>query len=312
MNRENQLLSLVAYTSLGAALLTVLFVANAMYTPKNEGVAAVVSAEIPTSEVNPYSTLELEAKAVYVYDAAENKVLFSRNEDMQLPIASLTKVMVALTAKDLLPKESLVTIKNKFLKEDGDGTLPLGEVWKFEDLLDLTLVKSSNDGAVAIAGALGAVIKEDDPWKTRDSFIAVMNTKAEELGLTQTYFTNETGLDLSPNTAGNLGSAKDSAVLFAAALKAFPDAFEATRYPVLTVSSFKKKHTAKNTNAQVENIPGIIASKTGSTDLAGGNLVIAFDAGPNHPIIVSVLGSSNDGRFKDVEKLVWATLEQKE
>ena len=52
----------------------------------------------------------------------------------------------------------------------------------------------------------------------------------------------------------------------------------------------------------------LIASKTGYTDLAGGNLVIAFDAGFNHPIIVSVLGSTIDGRFTDAEALVWAAL----
>ena len=51
-----------------------------------------------------------------------------------------------------------------------------------------------------------------------------------------------------------------------------------------------------------------IASKTGFTDLAGGNLVIAFDAGLSHPIIISVLGSTQEGRFRDVEKLVTASL----
>ncbi len=60
----------------------------------------------------------------------------------------------------------------------------------------------------------------------------------------------------------------------------------------------------KNTNEVVQNIDGLIASKTGYTDLSGGNLVVAFDAGLNHPIIVTVLGSSQEGRFSDTLKLI--------
>ena len=55
-------------------------------------------------------------------------------------------------------------------------------------------------------------------------------------------------------------------------------------------------------------VPGLLASKTGYTDLANGNLVIAFNVGPMHPVIVAVLGSSQEGRFTDVEKLVNASI----
>ena len=54
------------------------------------------------------------------------------------------------------------------------------------------------------------------------------------------------------------------------------------------------------------NIAGVLASKTGYTTLAGGNLVVAFDAGLNHPVIVAVLGSSYNGRFSDVTTLIEA------
>jgi D-alanyl-D-alanine carboxypeptidase len=52
----------------------------------------------------------------------------------------------------------------------------------------------------------------------------------------------------------------------------------------------------------------LIASKTGYTDLAGGNLAVAFDAGVNRPIVIAVLGSSREERFSDVEKLASAVL----
>jgi D-alanyl-D-alanine carboxypeptidase len=55
-------------------------------------------------------------------------------------------------------------------------------------------------------------------------------------------------------------------------------------------------------------MPGLLLSKTGYTDLAGGNLVIVFDVGIGHPVAIVVLGSTRDARFTDVEKLMHATL----
>jgi D-alanyl-D-alanine carboxypeptidase len=71
----------------------------------------------------------------------------------------------------------------------------------------------------------------------------------------------------------------------------------------------ENRFSARNTNRETGKFPLLLASKTGYTDLAGGNLALAFDAGFNHPIVVVVLGSSYDGRFADAEKLVWSTLE---
>ena len=64
---------------------------------------------------------------------------------------------------------------------------------------------------------------------------------------------------------------------------------------------------AVNTNERIADIPGLIGSKTGFTRLAGGNLVIAYDAGLNRPIVIAVLGSTRKGRFSDVTTLINAT-----
>ena len=77
-------------------------------------------------------------------------------------------------------------------------------------------------------------------------------------------------------------------------------------YPQTGIS----QETDNSTNAFIDKIPNVIASKTGYTDLAGGNLVVAFDAGLNRPIIISVLGSSQEGRFADALKLIDATIKQ--
>ena len=68
------------------------------------------------------------------------------------------------------------------------------------------------------------------------------------------------------------------------------------------------RHLTINTNPNSITIPGFIASKTGFTDLAGGNLVMAFDAGVGNPIVIVVLGSSHAGRFTDASALIHATL----
>ncbi len=133
-----------------------------------------------------------------------------------------------------------------------------------------------------------------------------MNEKAEELGLKQTYFINETGLD-NGALSGGYGSAIDVSKLMEYLIENHSEILEATKYQEIEVDSLDKTHTAVNTNFDVDQIPGLIASKTGYTSMAGGNLVIAFDASIGRPIVVVVLGSSIEGRFTDVSKLVEAS-----
>lgn len=267
---------------------------------------------IQNEKNNPFASIMLEAKSAYVYDLKNNRALYSMNEEAQLPLASLTKVMTTLLARELVPKETTITVSKDAIKQEGDNGLFENEMWHLSDISDLTLIASSNDGAHAIAGALNAFLdgKETKPGAPTD-FIGTMNKKAKLLGMTQTFFLNESGLDTTKSMSGAYGSAKDITLLVAYALKKYPDLFEATRYPKLSFESLSDfKHIEKNTNERVSVLPEILASKTGFTDLAGGNLVIAFEAGPMRPIIVSVLGSSIDGRFDDVEKLAWATIEK--
>jgi D-alanyl-D-alanine carboxypeptidase len=262
----------------------------------------------PISDSRAFSDVSIEAESAYVFDVVENKILFKKNEFAQLPLASLTKLMMALTAVEMLPKNSQITIKKEFLEEEGDTGLLSEESWKLGDLLDFSLLVSSNDGARSIASVIGALgLKTEDYDLGRRDFITKMNLKAEELGLKQTYFVNESGLDLG-SVSGGYGSAIDMSKLMQYILTHEPDILEATKYETLSIDSQNKSHTVKNTNTDAKNIPGLIASKTGYTNLAGGNLVVAFDASIGRPIIVVVLGSSINGRFEDIDKLVLASM----
>lgn len=269
--------------------------------------ATVTTTQDTTTHV--FTDVALQAKAAYVFDMREHKAIFEKNKDMQLPLASLTKLMTALVATDLVPRDSHITIRKEFLEEEGDNGLRPGESWKLKDLLDFSLIVSSNDGARSLASVIGAThINTTDYDLGRKDFIAAMNERAKKLGMTQTYFLNESGLDETPTQSGAYGSAQDVADLLQYLISNRPQVLEATTYPATTISSQSENHTAKNTNIDIKEIPGLLASKTGYTALAGGNLAVAFDAGLEHPIVIVVLGSTQDGRFTDVDTLVKATM----
>ncbi len=91
-------------------------------------------------------------------------------------------------------------------------------------------------------------------------------------------------------------------------MKTYPNILEATKDGKETISSLDHAHVAINTDNALSKIPNLIGSKTGYTDLAGGNLAVAFDAGLGRPIIMVVLGSTYDGRFIDMATLASSTL----
>lgn len=257
---------------------------------------------------NPFDTIQVDATAAYVWDVTKQRALYNKNASSQLPLASLTKLMTAVVVNETFKKGDTVEITLEAIRQEGESGFLDGEIWDVGELLDLTLVSSSNDGAYALAAAAGAALSPlDDPTEI---FVKAMNSKAEQLGLSQTYFTNPTGLDATEAQSGSYGSARDMAFLMEHIIKTSPAFMEHTTEPEITVQDTDGiAHTASNTNPTVDSVPGLLGSKTGYTVLAGGNLVIAYNAGLNRPVIISVLGSTPEGRFDDVLKLTKASQE---
>ena len=104
---------------------------------------------------DPFEKLTLEAKAVYVWDVNKKEILHARNSEAQLPLASVTKLMTALVADEILPETTVVSINREALSSEGDTGLFVEEKWDLNDLLDFTLLVSSNDGASALASLAG-------------------------------------------------------------------------------------------------------------------------------------------------------------
>jgi len=251
-------------------------------------------------EYKNLAAVEITAGSVYIYDATRGEVIMERNATTPRPIASITKVMSSIVAYDIWPKDEIieVSLPNFVPNEAGGSLVMLTEKWQLQNLLKLLLTKSSNEAADALVNH--AAMKNID-------FIALMNKKAKEMGLWQTRFSNASGLDLSLSEPGATSSAEDVAFMLDYAVDRYPELFETT-----VTKGYNAKSEAgtdyyvENTNKVADFLPGLIASKTGLTDLAGGNLAFALRMKDQSIVIVVVLGSTKEGRFADAEKITQA------
>lgn len=249
-------------------------------------------------------TVKVKAEAAMVYDVKAEKILYEKNPDTVLPLASITKLMTALLAYELTPDNQLVTISLEAEKQQSGGTLKAGEKFATKKLADFALISSYNSAAYSLADAVGRTLGEENPVGL---FVAGMNVKAEELKLSSLKFINPTGLDISTTEAGAYGSARDVTFLMEYLLEEYPQVLRPTiREAIRLYNEDGDFHDAENTNPMIKQIPNLLGTKTGYTDLAGGNLTVAFDAGFDRPMIVTVLGSTRTERFDDVMRLITA------
>ena len=274
-------------------------------TQKPAESAPLVIAENTIKTIAPIENILVGAKAAYVYDVRTKRALYSKDPDAVLPLASITKLMTALIAHELVATNKTVIVPKAAVLQSGSSGLSEGERFTTAALSKYAVLASSNDAAYALASAVGAVI--DDKKNPNQTFVKAMNIRAVELGLSHLHFLNPTGLDISPTEAGAVGTAREISFLMEYIVDKYPEILVPTTVESARVyNADGAYHDAENTNPIIGDIPNLLGSKTGYTDLAGGNLTIAFDAGYNRPIIITVLGSSYDGRFADVKKLVTA------
>ncbi|MDP3784813.1 MAG: hypothetical protein Q8R12_01935 [bacterium] len=265
----------------------------------------------PSEAANNFLGLGLEAQSVYVFDLSSRRTLFEKNAFEPRPLASLAKLMTALLAEELIPPSVFVPISVEAVRQEGDSGFMAGEKFKKEDLRDFMLTASSNDAAYAFAEFIGAGIGGEQEAAVL-KFAALMNERARELEMFRTSFLTPHGLDQFVNnqeSSGADGTAYEMALLAEYLYKTHPRILTATRQPEIKIISEEGRELgAPNTNRASGIIPQLIGAKTGFTELAGGNLVFIFDAGFSRPVLVSLLGSSENGRFKDAKKIVEAVL----
>ena len=260
------------------------------------------------------SEIEIKAKAAIISDVAANKILYQKNINEKLPIASLTKLMAALAVLDKADLDDVVTVSAKAAEVEGKkGNLFPGEKITVENLLYILLAHSGNDAAVALAEYI-------------PNFVELMNQKANSFGLKNTHFINPSGLDpaenisensndndsiknpifneLEKNEKGNYSTAYDLAKMVDYALDE-PFIWKILRTQKISVRSVDKKfvHHLENTNKLLGKFPNIAGGKTGYTEQSGESLILVVgDPINNHQIISVILNA--EGRFAETEKLI--------
>jgi D-alanyl-D-alanine carboxypeptidase len=251
-------------------------------------------------EEDPYSVIEsamdslphqqkaaiVGASAYIVIDASTGSVLNERLPDKALPIASITKLVTAMTARKVFDPDQRIEITARDLATEGNtGRLRLGEKFKVNEILYPLLMTSSNDAAEAIANAYG-----------RRQFILAMNDWAASIGAYHTYFRDPSGL-----SSQNVASARDLALILQWIATHEPDVLDITHTKTKTV----RTHTWTNATHFL-NLNTYRGGKNGFTDEAGRTGASVFETkdslGKSHVYIIVVLNSKN--RDNDVLALL--------
>ncbi len=221
----------------------------------------------------------LRSASALVIDQSSGAVLFEKNAGAQLPIASITKLMTAMVALDAEPdlqQELTISQDDVDTFKGTHSRLRVGTRLTREEMLRLALMSSENRAAAALSRYYPG---------GRDEFVAAMNRKAEELGLSDTRFEDPTGL-----TAANLSSARDLTKMTAAA-HGYPLIRQFSTTPEHRVIVAGRPHTFHNTNRLVSNDGWEIGlSKTGYISEAGKCLVMQAWVN-NKPMIIVLLDS---------------------
>jgi serine-type D-Ala-D-Ala endopeptidase (penicillin-binding protein 7) len=266
-----------------------------LYSQDSKPKAPVTVQEVVTPISINLKDVQTTAYSAFVVSLNTHDILYQKNPDTLLPLASLTKLVTTKVAHDQLKDEKITINKLQEFAEYGDTRLHEGSKWNAQDLIDYTLVTSSNDGAHSLSSASAT---------DSTTFTKNMNALTASIGLVNTHFYNETGLDNdTTGVPGSKGTAQDMTKILSYLVKNDLQVYEKTKHAQITVSSPEGTYLAKNTDEITNKITGLLVSKTGYTDLAGGNLAIVADMGLNEPVAFVVLKSSKESRFADILKL---------
>jgi D-alanyl-D-alanine carboxypeptidase (penicillin-binding protein 5/6) len=282
-----------------ALLLFSLVLALLLLIPVSEREVEAV-AVLPKEKVNAYANITLSAKAAIVYDLVTKEVLYASNADTQLPLASLTKLLILHAA---LAKQSLDT-PITIAKEDFESGVPKrfkeGDTFALANLARVTLVGALPEGAAALARTTA-----EKEGVATDTLLA---NAASGLGLTTTYALKSSGLDVSETTSGGYGSARDMAILAGSLVETAPDVALETIFPKVIASTDRgEAYEIFNTNTLLKTVPRLLLSSTAYTDLTQNNMALVFDAGMGHPIALIILGAAAEAEGRETEALLDAT-----
>lgn len=252
---------------------------------------------VPLKIVKAEDSLNLDSQSAILIDKDSGKVLYEKDPDTKLPMASMTKIMSMLIIMENINNGSLSYTDKVIISKNASGMggsqvfLQEGEEYKVEDLLKCIAVSSANDAVVAMAEKISG---------SAEAFVELMNRRAQELGLTNTNFANPHGLD----SENHYSTARDMSRLAQELLK-YED--------ILRFTSIYEDYLTKpdgsqvwlvNTNRLVRFYDGVDGLKTGYTTEAGYCLTATAKKNDFRIISVVMKASSGDARSKDTATLL--------
>ena len=271
---------------------------RAVMHPEERAVSADVeeAAEgilLPTAAAAPQ--LDLNCRAAILIEQGSGRVLYEKNADERVPIASITKVMTLLLAFEAvhdgrLTMETPVPVSEHAYHMGGSQIwLEPGEHFTLDEMIKAICVSSANDAAVAVAELVGG---------RESAFVEQMNARAASLGMEQTSFRNACGLDAE----GHLSTARDVAIMSRQILTTCP---EVLHYTGIWTDTLRGGATQLvNTNKLLRRYNGITGLKTGTTGGAG-VCISASATRDGLNLIAVVLGApSSKDRFEAATTLL--------
>lgn len=256
--------------------------------------AAIVNSDSFVDKTANETNFDVPCKAALLMDEVTGQVLYAKNSDAQVPIASITKVMTMLLVFEALDEgkiklQDTVPISSHAFSMGGSQIwLEPGEIFTVDELLKAVAVSSANDAAVALAEYIGG---------SESVFCDMMNERAKQLGMENTHFVNACGLDAD----GHLSTAYDVAIMSRELMK-HEKVFD---YTTIWMDYLRDGQTQLvNTNKMLHSYTGTTGLKTGTTSKAG-VCIAATAKRQNMSFIAVVLGAdSGTERFDAAKRLL--------
>lgn len=238
--------------------------------------------------------LEIKAKSAILMEVNTGEILYEMNADEQLPPASITKIMSLLLVMEAIDRkelsvEDVITASEHACSMGGSQIwLEPGETMTVDDLLKAAVIASANDATVALGEQIAG---------SEEGFVAMMNARAAQLGMTATSFANATGLDAE----GHMSSAHDVAIMSAELIK--HDLIK--NYSTVWMDTLRDGESELvNTNKLVRFYEGTTGLKTGTTSGAGYCLSATAERNGLELVAVIMSGDTSQDRFNGAKKLL--------
>lgn len=237
-------------------------------------------------------SLAPNAKSAILIEASTGEIIYENNADEQLAPASMTKIMSMLLIVEAIEKgviswDEMVTVSANASSMGGSQILlETGEEMSVEDLFKGIAIASGNDAVVALAEKIAG---------TEEMFVQMMNDRASELGLKNTYFKNPHGLDI----ANHYSSARDMSIMARELVKHKRVLEYTSIYETYLRENLDTKIWLVNTNKLVRFYSGVDGLKTGFTEGAG--YCLTATAKKNNMRLIAVVMGEADSTVRNGE-----------